>query len=1085
MKKVLAYLTCMFFFIAVPSSLLFGNQDEQYPKNKVFIVKGDHYYPPYEFINEQGEPDGFNIELFKKIADDLGLKYVLQLDQWAKVRDEIENGKIDVVTGAIVSNDRAKKVVFGLPHSMMTNGLFVQRGSNIQSLNDLTNKTIAVQEADYMHDYIYQLNITPFLRLTNSQLEALQLVNDGKCDAAVVGNFQGSGIIKKYQLKNVVLRSSDFPSQPYAMAVSKGNEELLMILDKGLLNLKESGVYDELYKKWFGIYERQSFIRNHQSIFLIVIVFIVSLLFFTILLNARIKSIKHKLIEQEQKYRRLITNAKDLVVAVDTSGQFTFVSPSYCELFGKQEHELIGMQFMPLVHHDDREATNLAMEQLQRPPYHATLEQRAFTKDGWRWIQWSDTAVLNEENEVVEIIGVGQDITEKKSTELEKTISEKRFKTLLDNAHNIAVQGIQTDGTIKYWNKACERFYGYTEAEALGKKIFDLIIPEKDKAYVQQSIQKMIESRKAIKAEELTLIHKNGKNVNVYCNHVVVETFDNACELFSLDVNLDDLRKAEAAQNVLFNIANALSIHNKLEDLVEIIRVELNKLMDCSNLYIAFYDDKTGMLSSLNEKDEHENIPQWPAKGSLTGIVIEEKRSLLINQSTFNKWAETGKVQLVGKASEIWLGVPLFEGEKVIGAIVTQSFDNPLAYDESSVAIMEFASKQISQVLQKQSAMDELVIAKQKAEESDQLKTSFLNNLSHEIRTPLNIIVGYAQILESNDIKQSEKQNAVFNIRKEGKELTNIIDNIIITSSIQTGQEKLIIETRKMDVFLNNIAAEYEDRLLETDIHFEKKIVNNTKHSFIQTDYIKIKKIIDQLLENAIKFTGKGKVQLFFELTPRKLKIVVSDNGPGIDPALQQEIFRSFYKLEKNNERLYRGNGLGLGIVKAYISMLNGTIQLDSSPGKGSTFSCTIPLEKAEIQNEDRLIIEDDSGNNSLNILVVEDEESNMLFIRSLLRSTDYQITSAKNAFEAIEAIQRNQKINLVLMDIKLPGMDGYEASKQIKKIRPSIKIIAVTAYALHGDKQKALESEIDDYLSKPFQKDDLLAILQDAANTL
>lgn len=1083
MKQALAHLTCMFLFIAMPYTLLFGNQDEQFPKNKVFIVKGDHYYPPYEFINEQGEPDGFNIELFKKIADDLGLKYVLQLDQWAKVRDEIESGKIDVVTGAIVSNDRAKKVVFGLPHSMMTNGLFVQRGSNIQSLNDLTNKTIAVQQADYMHDYLYKLNITPFLRLTNSQLEALQLVNDGKCAAAVVGNFQGSGIIKKHQLENVVLRSSDLPSQPYAMAVSKGNEELLMILDKGLLNLKESGVYDELYKKWFGIYERQSFMRSHQRIFLIVIVFIVSLLFFTILLNARIKSIKHKLIEQEQKYRRLITNAKDLVVVVDALGQFTFVSPSYCDLFGKQEHELIGKQFMPLVHHDDREATNLAMEQLQKPPYHATLEQRAFTKDGWRWIQWSDTAVLNEDNELVEIIGVGQDITEKKTTELEKKISEKRFKTLLDNAYSIAVQGIQADGTIKYWNKACERFYGYTEAEAMGKKIFDLIIPEKEKAYVQQSIQKMIESGKAIKAEELTLIHKNGRTVNVYCNHVVVDTFDNECELFSLDVNIGDLRKAEAAQNVLFNITNALSIHNKLEDLVEIIRIELDKLMDCSNLYIAFYDEKTDMLSSLNEKDEHENIPMWPAKGSLTGIVIEEKRSLLINKSTFNKWAETGKVKLVGKPSEIWLGVPLFEGEKVIGAIVNQSFDNPLAYDESSVAIMEFASKQISQVLQKQSAMDELVIAKQKAEESDQLKTSFLNNLSHEIRTPLNIIVGYAQILESNEIKPSEKQNAVFNIRKEGKELTNIIENIIITSSIQTGQEKLKMETRKMDVFLNNIAEEYEDRLLETDIQFEKTITINRTQCFMQTDYIKIKKIIDQLLENAIKFTGKGKVQLIAELTALKLTIVVSDNGPGIDPSMQQEIFRSFYKLEKNNEKLYRGNGLGLGIVKSYISMLNGTIQLDSSPGKGSTFSCTIPLEKAETQNDDTFSIEDEANNNRLNILVVEDEESNMLFIRSLLRSTDYQITFAQNAFEAIEAIQRNQKINLVLMDLKLPGMDGYEASKQIKKIRPAIKIIAVTAYALHGDKQKALESGIDDYLSKPFQKDNLLAILQDAAN--
>lgn len=1046
---------------------------------KVIKVKGDFFYPPYEFINEQGEPDGFNVELFKLIANDLGLKYELSLNPWIKVRKELEQGEIDMVLGLMVSEERSSKIIFGVPHSLMTHGLFTHKSSDIRAFDDIRDRTVVVQTGDLMHDFLLENHYTDHLTTVTTQLEALKLVDEGYYDAAIVGNFQGSHLIRKQKLHNVVLRTSNIKPNPYAMAVSKGNEQLLMLLDKGLLNLKESGEYDKLYKKWFGVFEKRDVLGRILPYLLSTAFLVLLMLIFILILRLRVSKVTARLSESEEKYRQLIQNMTDLIVKFDADSRFLFTSPSFCEYYGKNEDELLNQKFISFVHEEDQDSFLEAIKKLADEPHHIVIEQRIQLLNDLKWLSWSFSAVLDESEKIKEIIGIGQDITDKKIAEEALVTSENRFRLLLDTVSNIAVQGYGPDGNVRYWNMASEKLYGYTREEALGRNLLDLIIPEEMTSEVQNWIDNMLATRVVIPHEEIQLKRKDGSLVHVYSNHTLIDLPGKGVEFFCIDLDLTELKRAEKLQKVLYNITNAVSINNNLKELIDTIQSELNNLMDCSSMYIAFYNEKTGMLSVLNEDDLNENIPIWAAKKSLTGLVIEEKKSLLIDQLEFNKWLEKGKIELIGTPSAIWLGVPLFDEEKVIGAIVVQSYDNPKAYDENSVEIMEFVSKQVSQVIQRQKALIELLEAKNKAEESDKLKTSFLNNLSHEIRTPLNGIVGFSDLLCNTECDDEERKKFGGIILDNSFELTEIITNIVSMAAIEAKQVALNEDKVLISKLFDKLIADFQEKTLRKGLNFKVDDNLSSFENIVELDKDKVIYIAKILLDNAVKFTNKGGVTFKCKVVDNSLELAVIDTGIGIEKANQGVIFERFTKIETDTTALYRGNGLGLSIAKAYTELMGGSLTVESTVGRGSIFKFSVKLKKIENIKQQTNMQVSDPSKKRIYLLIVEDEESNMQFLKSIVRGSDYKIYTATDGRHAVEVFRENVEINMVLMDIKLPVLNGLEATKQMKKLRPEVPVLAITAYALGGDREKALEAGCDDYLSKPFMKDDLISLIE------
>jgi signal transduction histidine kinase/CheY-like chemotaxis protein len=368
--------------------------------------------------------------------------------------------------------------------------------------------------------------------------------------------------------------------------------------------------------------------------------------------------------------------------------------------------------------------------------------------------------------------------------------------------------------------------------------------------------------------------------------------------------------------------------------------------------------------------------------------------------------------------------------------------------------------------------------AEQKAIESDRLKTAFLQNISHEIRTPMNSIVGFSDLLKDKKSSKTEKAEYLEMISKSSDQLLNIVNEVLDISLIETGN----ISINKNRVNLNNLLDElylsYKP-LIKNDISFSVFKGLSDPLSLILTDVIKIRQVLDSLLNNAIKFTDKGHIGYGYTLVNTELEFFIEDTGIGIDADFHQKIFERFRKISHENIRLYEGVGLGLAICKGNINLLKGKIWVESEPGKGSKFFFTIPYEP--VYEEEPIMIKKTDNIKDLHeltILVAEDDELNYIYIKEIFRGTGAQILHALNGKEAVEICQNNNDISIVLIDIKMPVMNGYEAIKRIREFRPDLPIIAQTAFALSNEMLKAFNAGSNDYISKPFKKEQLLALV-------
>ena len=369
-----------------------------------------------------------------------------------------------------------------------------------------------------------------------------------------------------------------------------------------------------------------------------------------------------------------------------------------------------------------------------------------------------------------------------------------------------------------------------------------------------------------------------------------------------------------------------------------------------------------------------------------------------------------------------------------------------------------------------------LIQAKGKAEESDRLKSAFLANMSHEIRTPMNGILGFTDLLKEPELSSDERDKFIEIIGKSGNRMLNTVNDIINISKIDADQ----VEISKTDL---NINEEIENQFEFFDKEatakgIELRLINKLpQQSIIISDKVKINSIISNLIKNAIKFTDKGSIEILCNKKGSKLEFNITDTGMGIPENRIHSIFNRFEQADIEDTRALEGSGLGLAISEAYVEMLGGNIGVDSEPGKGSTFYFTLPWiekqEKPEHIKEKEVL--NTASNNQINILIAEDDDISFEHLEIVLNNIAKSIARAVNGKEAIEYMKNNKDIDLVLMDAKMPVMDGYTATTEIRKFNKDVIIIAQTAYAIEGDKEKAIAAGCDDYISKPIIADNLI----------
>ncbi len=374
----------------------------------------------------------------------------------------------------------------------------------------------------------------------------------------------------------------------------------------------------------------------------------------------------------------------------------------------------------------------------------------------------------------------------------------------------------------------------------------------------------------------------------------------------------------------------------------------------------------------------------------------------------------------------------------------------------------------------------ELVIAKERAEESDKLKTSFLANLSHEIRTPMNAIIGFSDLLADPDLTTDQREEYIQLISTSGNELVHLIDDIIDLSKIETNQIRISKTETKINDLLNKIHSYYLNLLGKDNSNISLKLnIDEDNDYIINTDKFRLKEILSKLVDNSIKFTEKGEVEIGYSIENESIRFYVKDTGIGIPKEKQNLVFKKFWK-DEAMIKLRRGTGLGLSIAEKFVELLNGKIWFDSDE-KGTIFYVTIPAEDIIIdkQKKNNRIKFDDYNWKNKTILIAEDEQTNFQYLNEVLKITNATVLWAKNGQEAVDICNRSKNINIVLMDLKMPVLNGYEATSIIKKNNTEIPVIAQTAYAMSDDKKKIEAVGCDEYLIKPIKVKKLLTTIQ------
>lgn len=441
------------------------------------------------------------------------------------------------------------------------------------------------------------------------------------------------------------------------------------------------------------------------------------------------------------------------------------------------------------------------------------------------------------------------------------------------------------------------------------------------------------------------------------------------------------------------------------------------------------------------------------------------------------KFFNTGKGDVLGRTIEL-------NGKRKDGSLF------PIELSVSKFLKNEkwHATGFIRDITQRKKDEEELKKAKEKAEESDRLKTAFLANMSHEIRTPMNAILGFSELLSMSDLSNEERNEFINLINSNSNNLLNLIDDIIDIAKIEAGQLKMSYKDFDLLEILKEIDATYQEinyRQNKEKVSLVWDQKQSPEVSFINSDPHRLKQVLSNLIGNAIKYTEQGIVNFGYKIlddvnlekTQKKIQFYVKDTGLGISTDKINIIFDRFRQADDSHTRIFGGTGLGLAISKNIAKLLGGDIHAVSTVGKGSVFYFTLPFiecREPELGFDQTEIDLKNINWSKKTILIAEDVESNFQLLKTYLQKTNAKIIWAKNGQEALDECKKNDSIDLILMDMQMPGLNGYEATQLIKSIRPDLPIIAETAFALAGDREKILEAGCDDYVSKPIKANEL-----------
>lgn len=711
-----------------------------------------------------------------------------------------------------------------------------------------------------------------------------------------------------------------------------------------------------------------------------------------------------------------------------------------------------------LIHPEDyKKAVNLISQHSRKIKPSLKTEFRIKNKRGqWVWFSANGKIIEWDKNSNPRrFVGLVKNVQEEKEMLFKLQESEEKFKSLATLLPEVIYE-TDVHGNITFVNLKAYDIFEYTPDDLKkGLNVMQILAPEEfERATI--NLEKVLEKENST-GEEYQAITKTGKRFPILVYSNPIKKNNNVVGLRGIIVNITDHKKTqeqlknseETFRQLSENIADGFWLRTLDEKVIyanpacyNIVGARLKEIFEDFDLYLNWV-----------HPDDRKQITEQRQKNLEKQDKIHFYEHRIINQDGEIRW--------------LWIRTfPVYD-------------TNGKLYRRAGIA---------SDITTQKKLWSELLAAKEKAEESDKLKSAFLANMSHEIRTPMNGILGFAELLKDENITEQDKMDFIKIIDSNSKQLLSLINDIIDVAKIEAGQLTLNKKETEINPLLCEIYQLFkkeQKRLKKENITFNLKIPDS-ENPVIFTDIFRLKQIFHNLLSNAFKFTKTGTINMGYQIISENgrsyYRFYVADTGIGIPENMVHFIYERFGQVQPQKFTNKHGTGLGLAISKGLIELLEGKIWVDSVEqdlsqkiSGHSTFYFTIPINKmfsSKKQKPEVKLKQKMKDFSTVSILVVEDDKDNLEFLRRLLRKFGATVFIAQTGEEAIQLVKTNTQINLVLMDIRLPDINGFETTQRIKEINPKLPVIAQTAYAMYNDREICLENGCDDYMAKPLNRD-------------
>jgi PAS domain S-box-containing protein len=650
--------------------------------------------------------------------------------------------------------------------------------------------------------------------------------------------------------------------------------------------------------------------------------------------------------QAKKKYASLFEDAPSAYFTLTSGGNIVELNLAGEKMLGKERRKLINSRFAFFLSPDTRKnfADFLSKIISGKSTEHCEV---AFESSDGIPIYASLSGSLTNEGKMCMIMITAYDITERKLAEDHLLESENQYHNLA-NAGKALIWTAGKDRLRIYFNESWLKFTGRTLEQELGSGWADGVHPN-DIDKCNETYLSAFEKQLPFEME-YRLRHSSGEYRWIL--DLGTPNFSSAGEFAGYIghcFDITDRKRNELMMQIKNRIAHSVQVTDTKEHLLEIIRNELGRLLDTTNFFVAMYDVEKDTFSEPIFRDNKNAFSESPVWKALLSHMVKTGEYKPLKDNEIESFAQENKVELRGRTAACWLGTPFYSNKKNAGVMVVQRHDNSEAYTAADLGLIELLAQETGTYIKKPKTLEDLVVAKETAKQSDRLKSAFLANMSHEIRTPMNGILGFAKLLKEPGLNAGKQQEFIQIIEKSGSRLLNIINNIVDISKIEAGMMKLDIKESNIFDQINYIYKFFKPEVEGRGIEFRYSNPLPEGEVVIKTDREKLFAILTNLVKNAIRFTDKGMIEIGYKQKSGALEFFVKDTGIGIPKDRQEAIFDRFVQADIEDRAVRQGSGLGLAISRSYIEMLGGKIWVESEEGIGSTFYFTLP------QNTDSL----------------------------------------------------------------------------------------------------------------------------------